>query len=412
MALIMGMNSGSSFDGIDVVLAETEIAADGFPKAPKYLAGSSYKWPQKIERMVFNAFENKLDIYSLTRLNYMVGAVFADCARKFMDEKGIDPLNVTVIGLDGQTIYQEQPNHAGIKKMSDAEKSDFLYRWESGNYPCGLQIGESSVIANLLNIDTVTHFRAADHAFGGNAAPLMQYFDFCLFREREEPTLSLNIGGIANVHLTDSDRRNMYAFDSGPGNIALDSVARKLFNQPCDYDGKIAASGRVDESMLAYLMEHDFFERPIPRSGWREDFGPAYIDAMLGKYKDVAKEDIMATLSAFTAAAIIKGMNDYIPQEILAKARIMYASGGGVRNQQIMKELRMRLPQNIELTTSADLGIPIEFKEAMKFATIAYSTINHIADNIPPACYASHYALLGKVAFAPRHIKGAGPIRF
>lgn len=407
MDKVIGLNSGSSFDGIDVILGETEIAPDGFPRPLKFLKGGSYKWPKKVQELIVPAFENKVDMVGLNRLTYIAGAALAESVRTFMRENGLDNRDIFCIGVDGQTIYQEQPNHDRIAKMTEAEKDDWVGRWLDGPYPCGYQIGDTSVIAGLTDITTVTNFRQADHVQGGSAAPLMQYSDFVLFRDAGEPVMTLNIGGIANVHLADKARNAMYAFDTGPGNLVSDGMAKRLLGQPCDYDGAAALRGGVHEPLLREFMDHDFFKRPVPRSGWKLDFDAAYCDRIMDKYADVSKEDLLATACRFTAEAIVRSMNDYIPASALAAVKVMYASGGGVRNKAIMHHLRERLPSAIRLATSDEIGIPPEYKEACKFATLAYSTLNRVADNIPAACHASRYTLLGKVAYAPRTAKNA-----
>jgi anhydro-N-acetylmuramic acid kinase len=405
MDLIMGMNSGSSFDGIDVVLAETEMDADGFPKAPKFLKGGSYQWPDEVKQIILDSFENKVDMVGLNRLNYIAGAVFAQKAVQFMKENHIDSKDIFVLGIDTQTIYQEQPDHKAILEMTEAEKLDWPGRWLSKKYAAGYQVGDTSVIANLTDIDTVTHFRQADHTFGGSAAPLMQYLDFVLFRKEKNPVMTLNIGGIANLHLACSDRRKMYGFDTGPGNVISDYFVKKLFHKDYDKDGQIAASGHVNAEMLAYFMHHPFFERPVPRSGWRMDYSPKYLDDTIRKFAQVAKEDMLATACAFTGEAVAKSMTDNIPQELISSTKILYASGGGVKNKQIMKEIQARIPQSIQLKTSDEIGIPPEYKEAVKFATIAYSTLHRVPGNIPAAGHASQYAILGQIGLAPRNIK-------
>lgn len=404
MDLIMGMNSGSSFDGIDAVLCEIEMDKDGFPKAPKFLKGGSYEWPKKVSEMVTNAFDNKVDMIGLNRLNYICGAVFAEKATQFMKENNINPADVKVLGLDTQTIYQEQPDHKAIDSMTEEEKADWPERWLSKAYPAGTQMGDTSVIANLTNIDTVTHFRPADHTFGGSAAPLMPYLDFILFRKLDHPTMTLNIGGIANLHVACSDRSKMYGFDTGPGNVISNYMCRKLAGVEYDKDGELAAKGNVDEELLDYFMHHPFFDRPVPRSGWIADYSPEYIDNVIEKFKHLCKEDIIATACAFTGAAVAQSMIDNIPADIIEQTECLYASGGGTRNPQIMKAIQERIPQNIRLTTSNEIGIPSEYKEAIKFATIAYSTINKVPGNIPAAGHASDYAILGKIAYAPRNI--------
>ena len=151
-------------------------------------------------------------------------------------------------------------------------------------------------------------------------------------------------------------------------------------------------------------MNHPFFERPVPRSGWIADYSAEYIDSVLEKFSGLPKENFIATACAFTGAAVAKSMLDNIPVEIIDSTKELYASGGGVKNPAIMKEIQARIPQHIRVTTSAEIGIPPEYKEAIKFATIAYSTINCIPGNIPAAGHASQYAILGKIALAPRHI--------
>lgn len=405
MDLIMGMNSGSSFDGIDVVLAESKIDADGFPLAPKFLKGGSYEWPDDVKEIVTKSFDNKIDMVGLNRLNYICGAVFAEKAVQFMKENDINPLEVKVLGLDGQTIYQEQPDHKTIDEWTDEQKADWPHRWLNGPFPAGMQMGDTSVIANLTNIDTVTHFRAADHTFGGSAAPLMPFLDFILFRKDEHPSMTLNIGGIANLHVGCKDRKDMFGFDTGPGNVISNYMCRKLFGVEYDKDGAIAERGKVNDELLNHYMHHPFFDRPVPRSGWIADYSSEYIDSVIAKFSDVPKEDIIRTTCAFTGAAVAKSMTDNIPKEVLDTMDKLYASGGGTRNPVIMTEIQARVPSNITVTTSAEIGIPPEYKEAIKFATIAYATINRIPGNIPAAGHASQYAILGKIALAPRNIR-------
>lgn len=410
MDYIMGMNSGSSFDGIDVVLCETEIDDDGFPKKPRFICGGSYDWPEDVAVIVRDAFENKVDMVGLNRLNYICGAVFASKAAQFMKENNISSEDIKVLGLDTQTIYQEQPDHRAIAAMTEEEKADWPHRWLNGPYPAGMQMGDTSVIANLTDIDTVTHFRPADNTFGGSAAPLMPYLDYILFRKDDHPSMTLNIGGIANLHVGCSDRRKMCGFDTGPGNVISNYMMRKLYGKEYDKDGEIAASGKVNPELLDFFMHHPFFDRPIPRSGWIADYSPEYIDSVIQHFNYLPNEDFLATACAFTGASIAKSMVDNIPAEIIEKTNKLYASGGGVKNPQIMKEIQAHIPKHIQLTTSAEIGIPPEFKEAIKFATLAYSTINCIPGNIPAAGHASQYAILGKIALAPRHIAGGAQL--
>jgi anhydro-N-acetylmuramic acid kinase len=145
MVSAIGLNSGSSFDSIDAVLIDIEIGWDGLPVRPTFKAGRSYAWPATIAGDVLRAFENKLTIFELCRLNYAVGAVYAECARSLMRELGLSPGDVEVIGYDGQTIYQEPADHTRLSQFLGSE--DLLSRWLGGPYPCGLQIGEPAIVA-------------------------------------------------------------------------------------------------------------------------------------------------------------------------------------------------------------------------------------------------------------------------
>ena len=139
-----------------------------------------------------------------------------------------------------------------------AGDEDWVGRWLGGPYPCGLQIVEPSIVAAACDTTVVTQFRPVDHALGGSGAPLMQFLDYVAFRDIG-PILTLNIGGIANGQLADTDRCRMMAFDTGPGNVMIDHAARALLGKPYDADGAAASSGKVDKALLARLSTTIFF---------------------------------------------------------------------------------------------------------------------------------------------------------
>jgi anhydro-N-acetylmuramic acid kinase len=397
MSLALGLNSGSSFDGIDAVLVAIENASDGYPGRPKFVDGISHQWPPAVADMVLRSFDNKISIFELCRLNYAAGAAYAQAALELMEKAHVEPEDLEVIGFDGQTIYQEPPDYEGMAKLKDP--SDLVARWFNGPYGCGLQIGEPAVVAEACETVTVTHFRTMDHALGGTGAPLMQYLDFVAFRDIG-PVLTLNIGGIANCHLAHRDRSRMMAFDTGPGNVMLDHTAKALFREPYDPDGSIAARGKVDDKLLAELLTHPFFDRHPPRSAWRLDFGGDFARRHIDANKHLAPEDLMATFTEFSASAISRSIQDHIAN--LADIPVLIASGGGVRNKTLMASLRAKLPGSLRIATSDEFGIPPQFKEAIKFATLAHATVNRLANNIPAACGAERFGILGKVIQPPR----------
>ena len=397
MSIAIGLNSGSSFDGVDAVVIEIDLCPDGHPTPPKFIAGHSSPWPEAVARDVLRAFDNELSIFELCRLNYAAGAVYASCARDLMRRLSLRPEDVSVIGYDGQTLYQEPADPARLADFADDE--DLVGRWQDGPYPCGLQIGEPAVVATACNVPTVTQFRPSDHALGGSGAPLMQYLDFVAFRAIG-PVLTLNLGGIANCQLAHADRSRMMAFDTGPGNVMLDHTCRLRLGQPYDRDGETAARGRVSEGLLAELLAHEFFKRPPPRSAWRRDFGAQFADGVLQAHHALPVEDLLRTFTEFTAQSIARSLVRHVPD--LAGFGQLIASGGGVRNAFLMSRIAANLPAGLALVSSAAHGIPPEYKEAVKFATLAHAHMHQLANNIPAASGASGYAILGKRVMPPR----------
>jgi anhydro-N-acetylmuramic acid kinase len=314
-----------------------------------------------------------------------------------MRELSLKPEQLEVIGFDGQTIYQEPPDHARLADFRSDE--NLVARWLDGPYGCGLQIGEPSIVAAACETTTVTQFRPMDHALGGTGAPLMQYLDYVAFRDIG-PVLTLNIGGIANCQLADRDRDRMMAFDTGPGNVMMDHVARKFLGKPYDANGETASRGKVDQALLDELLKHPFFHRPPPRSAWRLDFGADYADARIAENPHLPPEDLLATFTQFTAIAISRSIEDHVKR--LGEIPALLASGGGTRNAYLMRRLAERLPKSLRLTRSDEFGIPAAFKEAIKFATLAHATVNHLANNIPAASGASRFGILGKTVLPPR----------
>jgi anhydro-N-acetylmuramic acid kinase len=401
MVLVLGLNSGSSFDGVDAVVVEITDGLDGYPDRPRFIEGHSYDWPPAVAEQILRAFDNKLTLFELCRLNYLAGAVYAESARSLMRELKLSGPDLEVIGFDGQTLYQEPPDHGRLKDFQDDE--DLTARWLGGPYGCGLQIGEPAIVAEACEVPTVTHFRPMDHALGGTGAPLMQYLDYVAFRAIG-PVLTLNIGGIANCQLADRDRSRMMAFDTGPGNVMLDHAARARLGRAYDADGAAASAGQMDQVMLSELLAHPYFHRPVPRSAWRLDFGADYADAIFVRYARLSNEDLLATLTEFTAIAITRSITDHVGR--LPEIRTLIASGGGTRNGHLLKRLAAHLPQALRLTTSDEFGMPSQFKEAIKFATLAHATINRLANNIPAASGAERFGILGKLTYPPRMALG------
>lgn len=145
------------------------LISAGLLRRPRFIAGKTIAWPQKIADKVLASFGNKLFIFELCRLNYIAGALYAEAARSLMRETGTSPEDLAVIAFDGQTIYQEPADHARMKLFADDE--DLVGRWLDGPYPCGLQIAEPAIVAAACDTTVVTQFRPVEHALGGSGAP-------------------------------------------------------------------------------------------------------------------------------------------------------------------------------------------------------------------------------------------------
>lgn len=407
MPYILGLNSGSSFDGVDAVLCTIELAEDGHPARPQFVSGLTVDWPEDLRIQIMRAFDNSLSLFEMCRVNYAAGALFAEAANALLLQAGLKPEDVDVIGYDGQTIYQEPPDRVKEAAYKSSGNTSLVEKWTKGGWPCGFFIAESGVVAGLTNITTVTQFRPVDHSLGGSGAPLMQYLDFVSFRE-DGPTVTLNIGGIANLQLADKDRSKMMAFDTGPGNVMIDHIIKARTGKTYDKDGELAAKGKILEPLFNQLKEHDFYTRKPPRSAWRLDFGATYADQLLEQYSAASTEDLLATLTMFTAYSIECSLVDFIlPRTSITK---VVASGGGTRNATLMKNLREKLAAHgVKTCLSDEFGLPAVFKEAIKFATMAFAAKRGLANNIPAAGGASSYAVLGKLSMAPRLAKNGAP---
>ncbi|KAL1980726.1 hypothetical protein VTN96DRAFT_3608 [Rasamsonia emersonii] len=192
MPYIVGLNSGSSFDGVDAVLCTIDIDQDGHPSRPKFVDALTVDWPDELRPLVIRAFDNQLSLFDMTRVNYAAGAVYAEATNKLLAKAGVKPEEVEVLGYDGQTVYQEPPDRQKIADYISSGSKSLVDLWTKGGFPCGFFIVESGVVAALTDITTVTQFLPVDHALGGSGAPLVQYLDFVAFRH-DGPTVTLNM---------------------------------------------------------------------------------------------------------------------------------------------------------------------------------------------------------------------------
>ena len=375
---VAGVMSGTSLDGIDVAVVEISgrrVETIGFLCTP-------YSEP------VRSAILGVSDSASISRLNFQLGELYARAVLRAIRRYG----PVELIGCHGQTIYHEGGAHT-------------------------LQIGEPAILAERTGVPVVSSFRARDIAAGGQGAPLVPYVDYLLFRHPKRTRIALNIGGIANITVIPAGAApgDVVAFDTGPGNMVIDALAREM-GLPCDRGGKIAASGRVDVALLDELLADPYYRRPPPKSAGREQYGAAFVARL--KNSGLPMPDLIATATVLTAAtvaqALLPAVSALVPtccaaakrreesrrgtQECVRHGTDLIVSGGGVHNPQILAHLAGFLP-GIAISTSTDHGINADAKEAIAFAVLAHQTWRKRPSNLPSATGARHAVVLGGITF-------------
>lgn len=370
---IISLMSGTSCDSIDAGLCE--VMPD---LSCKLIEGINFKYPEAVRLKLFEIFAQKATLKDICQMNFVVGKCFADAANELINKHG----KPDFISSHGQTVfhYPFDDTLDGISLKST------------------LQIGESSVIAQETGCLTISNFREADIAQGGNGAPLVCFADEKFFRPLGKNIAVQNIGGISNVTVVSKDCAT-FGFDTGVGNIMIDYCCQKFFGMPYDKDGEIASKGKISENWLNCLLQDEYYFMHPPKTTGREYFSPAYIENAL-KLAPKEPEDIIATLTALTAKSIADAYNRYIYPNIGIKEVVV--GGGGAYNPTLMKFLRIYLPKHIELKTHEDYGISSNFKEVMAFALLGYCTFYGIPNNLPSCTGAKKRVVLGKMASGER----------
>jgi anhydro-N-acetylmuramic acid kinase len=362
--------SGTSVDAVEAVLCKIEGTGDTLEL--KLLAHVSRPFPPEFIQRVLKPH----DARTLCELNFELGERFAEAAQAVITRAGLRTGDVDVIGSHGQTVAH-LPSSLSTT-------------------PSTLQIGEASVIAERTSIPVVSDFRTRDMAAGGQGAPLVPYFDWAVFRKPGVVRAFQNIGGIANVSVVGERLDDVLAFDTGPGNMVLDGLARRITGGrlQCDLDGQLSRQGTVIPSMLAELLTHPFFALPPPRSAGREGFGEALVSWFWQQHPE-RPYDLIATALAFTVEATARAYESYVLPRF-GTLEAVYVSGGGSRNPALMDRFIERLAP-LPVRTLDMLGFPEGAKEAACFALLAAEHMVGTPSNVPSATGARRRVVLGKL---------------
>src|SRR6266404_3179349 len=337
MLTAIGLMSGTSLDGVDVALIET----DG--KQVKSFGPSGYRPYTDHERgLLRQALTEAINLPQrdarpgiLREAERAVTIAHAEAVAAFTSQHHVTRENIDIVGFHGQTV---------------------LHRPERG---LTVQIGDGAALAKAIHIPVMHDFRAADVAAGGQGAPLVPVYHRALAQslEREGPVAVVNIGGVSNITYIDG-ADTLIACDTGPGNALLDDFMFRMTGQPFDCEGRMAAQGNADAAWIARALEHPFFAAPPPKSLDRNDFASLTL-------REMRPADGAATLTAFTAAAIAR----IVP--LLPKVPLSWVVvGGGARNLTMVRMLRERLaPATVEAGDA--LGWSTDAIEAQAFGFLA-----------------------------------------
>jgi len=376
--LAVGLMSGTSLDGIDAVLCE--ISGSGLSTQIKELAFETYPFPVKLRVLVQRIAENQpIGIAEICSVNFELGQLFADAVLALCSTYGIKSSELGFIASHGQTVYHI-PKPQGELVAST------------------LQLGESAVIAYKCQCPVISNFRTMDMAAGGEGAPLVPFSEYILYRSEDKAIALQNIGGIGNVTLIPKSAKldQVFAFDTGPGNMMINDAMQHLYQKSYDDRGAVAARGKLIEELVNELKAHPYLQTIPPKSTGREEFGSDYTGTILEKYQEYPPEDVIATLTWFTAYSIAFSYQHYVlPDHQLSEVIL---AGGGVHNLTLKGYIQQMMP-NISIVTQEERGYSSDSKEALAFVILGNETLHHQTSNVPSATGAKENVILGTIVY-------------
>lgn len=369
---LIGIMSGTSHDGADFALVD--IARNR--KYPRNLTATLVHhlhcaYHKSLKERIRKSFTGTTAL--LCKLNVELGEFYAKNVARLLDVSGYKARYINAIASHGQTVFHIPPS--------------------GGRSGATLQIAESSVIAERTGIMVISDFRTRDMAAGGHGAPLVPLADYLLFARRGSSKAVVNIGGIANVAVLKGKRRDTVAFDIGPGNSLIDEAMWQISGGKMSYDrnGSLARKGNPDRKLLSRLLSHPYLRKRPPKSTGRDVFGEEMVRMIFQKHPGLSSEDVVSTLTHFTAEILYRNILPYAPDEIIV-------SGGGTENRYLMELIRGKyLSAGIPVRSSLQYGIPSQAKEAVSFAVLGYLTLNRLPGNLPSATGARRPVVLGKI---------------
>lgn len=358
----IGVMSGTSLDGVDVVLA----AIDDQMVAQQ--ASYCHPMPADLRRDVLAICQGQaLTLSQLGQIDTRLGRLFAGAVQILLQREGLDSGDITAIGCHGQTVWHEP----------------------QGDAPNTLQIGDNNQIVAATGITVVGDFRRRDMALGGQGAPLVPAFHEAILLHPDERRMVLNIGGIANLSLL-IPGQPVGGYDTGPGNMLLDAWIWRHQRKGYDKDGEWGSQGTVVLPLLQQMLADPWFALPAPKSTGREYFNMSWVEQQLSTFPGLPPQDVQATLVELTAATIAEQVM------LSGGCERLLVCGGGSRNPLLMSRLAALLP-GTEVGSTDEAGISGDDMEALAFAWLAYRTLSGQPGNLPSVTGAREASILGAI---------------
>lgn len=389
--LAIGLMSGTSLDGVDCALVDIDGVDDS--TTVRLAAFATYEMPQLTRERIMEACRPDGGTSRLLcSLNVELGHLFSKAVGQMCSDQGIDASTLGFVATHGQTIWHEPD---ASRDLGDGARY----------HASTLQLGEPAIIAFDHNVRVVSNFRPMDMAAGGQGAPLVPFSEVVLYGSATKNRALLNVGGIGNVTVLPRGRssHDVFAFDTGPGNMMVDEACRRLLGVPFDNGGAIAARGHVDEQMLASLLGDPYFACEPPKSTGRELFGAAAVARALEAHPKALAEDVVATFTELTARSIADACRDFVAPRLEGALDELIVGGGGAHNATLVGRLAALMP-GTQVLTQEDLGLSSDAKEAVAFAILGNQTIHGRPSNVPSATGARTSVILGNVTYPPRSL--------
>ena len=360
--IILGAMSGTSADGVDV--AATHIVGCGLNMRAKLLGLATQPFPRPLRQSILHIRSTgRCTLAELANVGHEITLHYAKAAGRITRQLSLQPSDIACIAAHGQTLF-----HAP---------------------PLTIQWFDPALLSVRTGCTVISDFRRADCALGGQGAPLVPFADYLLFRHKTVNRVLLNIGGIANITYLPAGAvpENVVAFDTGPGNCLSDAIAREQLSRDYDPAGRFAGLGQASTKCVTAFLRDHYFTKPWPKS----TDGPQMLRIFqsIRATKSLTANDQLATACMCCAATVQRAIS------ALGTVDQIIVAGGGAKNATLMRLLadQTRLP----LSTTSELGIPVEAREAMAFALLAAATLDGVPSNIPNVTGARAPAILGSV---------------